>query len=138
MAEQRNTINELKSSQQEPKPAEETKKKEHSQIGGRVKGILEGSFLAKEKVTKMLPFLVFLTILGITLIFSSNYANKTIIESGKTKKLIEEYRYSYINTKSKLMQTVKQSEIAKRLAVRGIKESKIPPRKILIQTNEEK
>jgi len=67
---------------------------------------------------------------------TSNYANRTIITISKTKKQIEEQRFEYINTKSKLMQTSRQTEIAKRLANSGLKESKIPPRKIVIdQTN---
>lgn len=133
MTEQRNTLNTVESEEKQA-PASKPKSNKKNRVGGQVKSVLEGSFLAKGKVTKMLPFLVFLTALGLALIFSSNSANKIIIEISRTKKQIEEYRYSYINTKSKLLQTSKQSEIAKRLANRGVKESKIPPRKILITT----
>jgi hypothetical protein len=118
----------------EPKP--EKKPKAGKKPSG-VKSILEGSFLVREKVIGLLPFLIFLTCIGLLYIFNSNYANRTIISISKTKKQIEEQRFEYINTKSKLMQTTRQTEIAKRLQNSGLKESKTPPRKIVIeQTND--
>ncbi|MDO9256421.1 MAG: FtsL-like putative cell division protein [Bacteroidales bacterium] len=145
MAELRNTINiepevvipEPKpSSAKEPSAKKAKGKSRGKQAGGKVKSILEGSFLIREKMIGLLPFLVFLTGIGLLYIFNSNYANRTIITISKTKKQIEEQRFEYINTKSKLMQTTRQTEIAKRLQNSGLKESKTPPRKILIdQTN---
>ncbi len=119
-----------------PKSAKQSKGKGKSS-GGNVKSILEGSFLVRDKVIGLLPFLIFLTGIGLLYIFNSNYANRTIITISKTKKQIEEQRFEYINTKSKLMQTTRQSEIAKRLQYSGLKESKTPPRKIVVdKTNE--
>ena len=144
MAELRNTINiEPEEVAPEPKPSsadEPSSKKtkgKSKQAGGKVKSILEGSFLVREKMIGLLPFLVFLTGIGLLYIFNSNYANRTIITISKTKKQIEEQRFEYINTKSKLMQTTRQTEIAKRLQYSGLKESKTPPRKILIDETKE-
>ena len=129
----RNTIvTENEPEAEAPKPAKQ-KKGKLKPTSGKVQGILGGSFLARDKVVRMLPFLLFLTGIGLLYIFNSNYANRTIISISKTKKQIEEQRYEYINTKSKLMQTTQQTEIAKRLINSGLKESKTPPRKILIQ-----
>jgi hypothetical protein len=146
MAELRNTINiELEenaagsgnSTAKEQASKKAKDKTKGSKAGGKIKGILEGSFLVREKVIGLLPFLVFLTGIGLLYIFNSNYANRTIITISKTKKQIEEQRFEYINTKSKLMQTTRQTEIAKRLQYSGLKESKTPPRKIVIDhTNE--
>ena len=110
----------------------EAKGKGKGKTSGNVKSILEGSFLVRDKVVGLLPFLIFLTCLGLLYIFNSNYANNTIISMSRTKKQIEEQRFEYINTKSKLMNITRQTEIAKRLQSRGLKESKTPPRKILI------
>jgi cell division protein FtsL len=127
----RNTINiEPEEVEAEPKP--EKKAKPLKKPSG-VKSILEGSFLVREKVIGLLPFLIFLTCIGLLYIFNSNYANRTIISISKTKKQIEEQRFEYINTKSKLMHTTRQTEIAKRLQNSGLKESKTPPRKIVIE-----
>lgn len=134
MKEVRNTIiTEPEAAEIRTEEPQKTKKKASSSASG-VKSILEGSFLVREKVVKLLPFLVFLTCIGVLYIFNSNYANHTIISISRTKKLIEEQRFEYINTKSKLMQTTRQTEIAKRLQETGLKESKTPPRKILIET----
>ncbi len=127
----RNTIN------QEPEevvtePKAEKKPKAAKKPSG-MKSILEGSFLVREKVIGLLPFLIFLTCIGLLYIFNSNYANRTIISISKTKKQIEEQRFEYINTKSKLMHTTRQTEIAKRLQNSGLKESKTPPRKIVVE-----
>jgi len=137
MAELRNTINiETEQVEAEPKPEKngtgKGKVKGTGKTTGKVKSILEGSFLVRDKVIGLLPFLIFLTGLGLLYIFNSNYANSTIISISKTKKQIEEQRFEYINTKSKLMNITRQTEIAKRLQSRGLKESKTPPRKILI------
>lgn len=146
MAELRNTINiEPKEDLTEPKTVSDEeqfakKTKDNSktkQAGVKVKSILEGSFLVREKVIGLLPFLIFLTCIGLLYIFNSNYANRTIITISKTKKQIEEQRFEYINTKSKLMHTTRQTEIAKKLQNSGLKESKTPPRKILIDQNKE-
>jgi cell division protein FtsL len=144
MAELRNTINiEPEQTATEPKTkaapeqAPKESKAKGKQASGKVKSILEGSFLVREKVIGLLPFLIFLTGIGLLYIFNSNYANRTIITISKTKKQIEEQRFEYINTKSKLMHTTRQTEIAKRLQNSGLKESKTPPRKIVIeQTND--
>jgi cell division protein FtsL len=129
----RNTINiDPEEVAAEAKPE---KKAKASKKPSGVKSILEGSFLVREKVIGLLPFLIFLTAIGLLYIFNSNYANRTIISISKTKKQIEEQRFEYINTKSKLMQTTRQTEIAKRLQNSGLKESKTPPRKIVIEQN---
>jgi len=132
MNEIRNTINiEPEEVVEDPK-TEKQKKTKNKSSSGTVKSIFDGSFLAREKAIKLLPFLIYLTAIGLLYIFNSNYANRTIITISKTKKQIEEQRFEYINTKSKLMQTSRQTEIAKRLVNSGLKESKIPPRKIVI------
>lgn len=136
MAELRNTINiEPEEAATEPKTEIKSKGSQKAKSPGKVKSILEGSFLVREKVIGLLPFLIFLTGIGLLYIFNSNYANHTIISITKTKRQIEEQRFEYINTKSKLMQTTRQTEIAKRLQNSGLKESKTPPRKILIDKN---
>jgi hypothetical protein len=133
MAELRNTINiEPEEIATETESVSKAKNKVKPS-SGKVKSILEGSFLVRDKVIGLLPFLVFLTAIGLLYIFNSNYANRTIISISKTKKQIEEQRFEYITTKSKLMHTTRQTEIAKRLQGSGLKESKTPPRKILIE-----
>lgn len=130
-------LNTLRQSEQETAtPEEKTHEKKHGR--NRLKLLLEGAFLTREKVIRQLPFLVIITLMGVFYIFNSNYADKMVIRINKTKKEIKELRYNYINTKAKLMQGTRQSELVYRLEARGIKESKIPPRKIIVEGADEK
>ena len=123
--------------QEEPEvpQGENAKKPEKAKMvrRNRLRIVLEGSFLTREKVISQLPYLIFLTFIGLAYIFNSNYADKTVIRISRTKNQLEELRFDYINTKSKLMQATRQSELVHRLENRGVKESKIPPRKIIVQ-----
>lgn len=100
-------------------------------IGKSIASVLDGSFLTKENLLRQIPFMVFITILGVIYIANSYNAEKTIIEISKTKKELEELRFEYITTKSNLMFLSKQSEIAYRLAGSEIKESTVPPIKLI-------
>lgn len=133
MEELHNTLKEQEAPPLQEEPAPEPKKRKRN----RLRIVLEGSFLTRERVIRQLPFLVLLTVIGVAYIFNSNFADKTTIQISKTKKELEELRFNYINTKSKLMQGSRQSELVRRLEPRGIRESKNPPRKIIIEeTNE--
>jgi hypothetical protein len=129
MEERHNTIKQ----QEEPtiQPADKPEKKKKGP--NRLRLVLEGSFLSRDKVIRQLPFLITLTFMGMAYIFNSNYADKMVIQINRTKNELEELRFNYINTKSKLMHSTRQSELVHRLEARGVKESKIPPRKIIIE-----
>ncbi len=92
--------------------------------------VLDGSFLTRENLLKQIPFMVFITFLGIFYIANSYNAEKTIIDISRTKKQIEELRFEYITTKSNLMFESKQSEVAYKLANSQVKESTVPPIKL--------
>ncbi len=130
MEDAHNTIKE----QEKPEvPSPEKPAKPKKLRKNRLRIVLEGSFLTRDKVIRQLPYLIILTLLGVVYIFNSNAADKTAIEIIRTKNELEELRFNYINTKSKLMQTTRQSELVHRLEIRGVKESKIPPRKIIVE-----
>lgn len=99
-----------------------------------VAGVLDGSFLTRNHLINQMPFILFVTFLGIIYIANSYNAEKTIIDISRTKKELEELRYEYITTKSNLMFVSKQSEVAYRLASKEIKESVIPPFKLIDNT----
>lgn len=102
-----------------------------------VASVLDGSFLTRENLLKQIPFIVFITFLGIFYIANSYNAEKTIIDISRTKKELEELRYEYITTKSNLMFQSKQSEVAYRLASSQVKESLVPPVKYVYKKTEE-
>ena len=93
--------------------------------------ILGGDFLSRKGATKLLPFLLFLTLLGIIYIANIYYAEKNIREIDHIGREIKEIRYEYITTKSTLMHISKRSEISDRLKNTGIKEPVTPPFRLI-------
>ncbi len=103
-----------------------------SSSGGKVvKTVLGGSFLSKDSSFRMLPFLFFLTLLGVIYIANIYYAEKSMRQIDDYHVSLKELRYEYISTHTKLMRISKQSELVKRLKPLNIKESVIPPYKIV-------
>ncbi len=112
-------------------PAQEkpkAKKKKNTPL----KSIIQGTILTREKVVNQLPFLIYIVFIAVLYIANSYNADKAIIESTRIKKANEEYRYAYISTHSKLMNVSRQSELARKLVSTGLKELKVPPRKIIV------
>jgi hypothetical protein len=111
-------------------PKKKKKKKENSVLKG-LQSVMDGTILAKDTVVKTLPYVFFLTFIAILYIANSYYAEKKIIEIEKIKKEIKELRSESISNKSKLMICSRRSEVFKRIEPYGIKESVVPPRKII-------
>lgn len=143
MTEAKNTLNKPK--EQKNKKSSQPKRRfkkiiqfnQNVSIGKSLAGILDGSFLTRNDLLKQIPFILFITFLGIFYIANSYNAEKTIIEISKTKKQLEELRYEYITTKSNLMFLSKQSEVAYRLASHEVKESIVPPVKLTVNSDKE-
>ncbi len=112
-------------------PQKNKKKNKNGAISAQ--DILGGGFLTKERTIKHLPFLLFLAFLAIIYIGNSYYAEKNIRKIEKLQKEVKELRYEYITNKSKLMQSSRQSMVAKSLENKGIKESTVPPNKIFVE-----
>jgi hypothetical protein len=108
-------------------------KKEHKNISFR--GILDGSLLAKKEVAKQLPFIIFLTLLGIIYIANRYHAERVSREVLSLQEEVKELRAESITTASELMFISKQSEVSKLVEQRGLglKESLEPPKKIVIE-----
>lgn len=102
-------------------------------VGRSVSGFLDGKFFSRENLAKQIPFILFLTFIGVLYIANSYNAEKTIIEISRTKKQNEELRFAYITNKSDLMFHSKQSEVAVKLKNSGIKESLVPPVKLYVK-----
>lgn len=102
-------------------------------VGRSVSGFLDGKFFSRENMAKQIPFILYLTFIGVLYIANSYNAEKTIIEISRTKKQNEELRFAYITTKSDLMFHSKQSEVAVKLKNSGIKESLVPPVKLYVK-----
>ncbi|MCC6690362.1 MAG: hypothetical protein IT235_02405 [Bacteroidia bacterium] len=97
--------------------------------------VVSGNFLSREETTRLLPFMLFLSLLALIYIANGYYAEAKIRKQNKLTGELKELHSEYIITKSDLMFMSKQSEVAKSTAQFGIKESVVPPKKIVVQTD---
>ena len=120
--------------QQPEEVAEPPKKKKRSSKSARrfLKIMHVFGIFNRNQVVKMMPYILFLTVLILFYIGNSYYAEKTIREINKVKNELKEKRAEFISTSSELMFRTKQSEVAKAIAPLGIKESTEPQKKITV------
>jgi len=85
---------------------------------------------------KYLPYIVFVTVIGIFYIGNSHYAERNIRKIDRLKKEVEDLRADYTTLKADYMLGSKQSEVAKSVQKLGIKESLQPPEKIEVDKSE--
>jgi hypothetical protein len=89
-----------------------------------------------ETVIRNLPFVFFISAIGIIYIANAHYAEKSIREMNEIEKEMNEMRWEYMTTKSELEYMSKQSEIARMVEPSGLKELREPPKKIVVKTHE--
>ena len=94
---------------------------------------LGGDVFSKASVVKQLPFIlyvVFLLMLYITNTYIAEDINREVLV--KTK-LLEDRHVEYVYNKSEITRMTKQSELAKILKNKGIKESVEPLKKLTVK-----
>jgi len=100
-------------------------------VGGAFQNVLGGNFLRRERSVRMLPYLLFLAIMVMFYIANTYHAEKKEREIQALRKELKELRYEYITTRSELMHQSQQSEVATKLRGTDIKESRVPPVKVI-------
>lgn len=113
---------------------EEKQERKESKLGS-IKDLLDGSLIANDFVAKQLPYIVFLVILAFIYIANRYHAEKVVRANIELSQEISDLRAEAITTSSELMFISKQSEVSKLIEKRGLglKESVVPPRKIIIE-----
>lgn len=98
----------------------------------RVKELLDGTFLIRENVIKQIPFLLFLTLLGVIYIGNRFHAEKMVRQIDHLKVEVGNLRSEQITTTSELMNISRPSEVAALVELKGLdlKESMEPPKKL--------
>ena len=97
--------------------------------------VVNGNFLTSDSMVSLLPFILFLTLVALIYIANGYYAENKVRAINKMTTELKELRSEYITTKSELMFRSKQSEVARSLESYGIKESVVPPKKIVVIEN---
>ena len=98
--------------------------------------LISGNFLAKENVVNSLPFVFYLTLLGILYIANGYNAEKLVRELDHVNDDLKELRSEYITIKSDLNYESKQSQVAEKTEPFGVMESIVPPTKIMLSKKE--
>jgi hypothetical protein len=122
-------IEEIREEEEVPEPIA---KKQRSRAGRTFLDVVNGNFLTKDFTLQQLPFVFFLTLIAILYISNTYYAEKTVRKINAVTNELKELRSEYITIKSDLMFISKQSEVANAASKYGIKESVVPPKKIVI------
>ncbi|MFI5151203.1 MAG: FtsL-like putative cell division protein [Bacteroidia bacterium] len=118
----------------EPTPEEvKVPKKSTSKVVRSLLNFISGSFLSKDFTLKFLPFVLYMTLIALCYIANGYYAENKVRQLNKLGNELKELRSEFIITKSDLMFLSKQSEVAKAALSMGLKESKEPPRKIVLR-----
>ena len=83
-----------------------------------------------------LPKILFIMMLGLIYISNTHHAEKTVRRIDQVQSEVEDLRADYTTLKSDLMFSSKQSEVARKVKVMGLKESQNPPTKVAIEEGE--
>jgi hypothetical protein len=98
----------------------------------RIRELLDGTILVRENVLRQLPFVLFLTLLGIIYIGNRFHAERMVRKISEMKTEVGNLRSEEITITSELMNISRPSEVAALVASKnmGLKESMVPPKKI--------
>lgn len=100
-----------------------------------VKSFIGGTILTDQRVTRQLPFLLFLALLGMLLIANRNWSERTIRQTQVLQDTLDELRSESITMSAKLMDASRPSEVAKMVedANIGLQEPVKPPKKLIVR-----
>lgn len=94
--------------------------------------LMSGSFMRQDNFLQQLPFLLYLVGLMIVYIAYGYFAEKTVRAVTKEGSHLKELKAEYTTTFSNLEQLKQQSNVANTIYSTGLRESTVPPKKILV------
>lgn len=100
--------------------------------------VMGGTFLSKDSVIQLFPFILYVVFLLMLNITNTYIAEDMSREVARLERQAEELHVEYIYLRSEVTKLTKQSNLAKILKDRGIKESVDPLKKIVIENDKEK
>lgn len=131
-------MNKLRDKHEEEAPAAKTRKA-NTRTGGSVRvprlmiGVLNGSFLTREKVLGNMPFILFCAGLMITYIAYGYHTERVVRDLHRTDSELKELRSEYITVRAQLEKAEQQSQVASGIGQLGLKESRVPPVKLEVE-----
>lgn len=89
--------------------------------------VLRGSFLGNERITRLLPYAIFLTVLALAAIYSGHSADRKVHKINTLRNEVNELESEYLDTKARLMQLELESKVAERIESAGLRAPEQPP-----------
>lgn len=116
--------------------------KKHASTGAAARvprlliGVLNGSFLTREKVLGNMPFILFCAGLMIIYIAYGYHTERIVRALDHTDEELKELRSEYITVRSLLEKKEQQSQVAVGIGELGLRESRVPPLKLEVTKDE--
>lgn len=95
-----------------------------------------GDLFKKKTVTKQLPFIIYVVALSMIYITNTYVAEDVNSELMIQNRVLESKHVEYVYNKSEITKLTKQTQLAKQLKNKGIKESVEPLKKITIDVSQ--
>lgn len=100
------------------------------------KELMIDTFMMNGISTEWIPFVLFLTCIALFWISNTYFAEKTVREIHSVKNEVKELKTEYMSSKLDLLNKSKQSQIAKYVKSKDLKESRTAPKKLIINKDE--
>lgn len=98
-----------------------------------ISAIFGGNFLSSPEIVKLIPFVFFLSALGLGYIANGYWADNKIRQLNKLTNELKELRTEHVSVQSELESSTNENFVGEKAKKLGLTESRIPPKKILIQ-----
>lgn len=103
-----------------------------AQLPRALVGVLNGSFLTREKVLGNMPFILFVAGLMLCYIAYGYYTERTVRELERTSSELKEMRAEYLTVQAHLDEAEQQSQVGEQIGELGLKDSRVPPYRIAV------
>ena len=101
--------------------------------GSFFNNFLGGDVFSKETVVRQLPFILYVVLLLMLYISNTYLAEDMRLEIKNKNRLLENKRVESVSLNAEITRLSRQSELVKALEYKGIKESVVPVKKIVIE-----
>ena len=98
--------------------------------------ILKGTFLISGDSFKNWRAIIFISALAIIMIASSHSADKKVHEIARLTNEVKEMRSAFVDGRSQLMRLKMESVVAEKMKNKGLAQSEIPPKKIIVKSQD--
>lgn len=99
----------------------------------RIRDVFKVRFLVSEDSLGNWGFIFYLTLLAMVMIASSHSADRKVYEIAEVNLKVKELRSEFVDTRKRLMQEKMESSVARKMLIKGIRTSSVPPIKIVVK-----